>query len=131
MTRLALTLTRPLVFLPGIALAVALASIAVLVMMPAPTAVAAVVVAPVVPLAGVMPAGSRDRRCDSCGYVEAIRRIDPVTGLSGYAFTVRMRDGSIRDSNQATRGRWLEGDQMMVIGGTAARALEQANNTAL
>jgi hypothetical protein len=130
MTRLAQTLTRPLVFLPGIALAVAVASIAVLVMMPAPEAVAAVV-APAVPLVDATPASSRERRCDSCGFVEAIHPIDPVTGLSGYAFTVRMRDGSVRDSNQATRGRWLVGDQMLVIGGTAARALEQQHNVTL
>lgn len=130
MTRLAHTLTRPLVYLPGIAVAVAIVTIAALVMMPAPEAVAAVV--PVaVPVADATPASSRDRRCDSCGFVEAIHPIDPAAGLSGYAFTVRMRDGSVRDSNQATRGRWLVGDQMLVIGGTAARALEQQHNVAL
>jgi len=132
MTRTALThsLLRPLVFLPGLAIAVTVAGIAALVMMPAPQAIAAVVQPAVAPLPAA-PASVRGRGCDACGFVETIRRTDPTTGLSSYEFTVRMRDGSTRDSRQATRGRWLEGDRVVVIGGTAARALEEEKNAAL
>lgn len=126
MTRAALTypLMRPLLWLPGLAVAVALAGIAALVMMPAPQAVAAVVTPAVAPPLASAASG-RGRSCEACGLIETIRRTDLATGLSSYEFTVRMRDGSTRASSQATRGRWSEGDRVVVIGGTAARALEQ------
>ena len=130
MTRFALTLKRPLIFLPGIAVAVAVAATGALLLVPAPQAVAAIV-APAGPVPVASPASAPARACDACGFVETIPRTDPVTGLTAYAFTVRMRDGSTRASSQATRGRWLEGERVVVIGGAAARALEEEKNAAL
>lgn len=124
------TLARPLNVLPRIALVGVVAGIAVLVMMPAPQAAAAVVPhAQPLPVATI--ASARDRGCEYCGTVETIRRTDPATGVAGYTFVVRMRDGSTRASNPATRDRWLEGDQVLVIGGPAARAVEQGRHAAL
>lgn len=129
MTRFHLALSRPTFAWPRAAFALGVAGIAGLAMMPAPRATAAIVVhaqpVPVAALAG------RERGCAACGVVETIRRTDPATGAATYAFVVRMRDGSTRASNQATRDRWLEGDQVLVIGGTAARALEQRKTAAL
>ena len=126
MTRLDFVLTRPRTFLSGTAAAVAIAVVAALAMAPAPQAVAAVVAAAdAAPVA--VTASARGRDCASCGFVETIRRTDPGTGLSSYAFTVRMRDGSSRDTTEAARGRWLEGDRVILIGGAEARALEIGN----
>ena len=35
-----------------------------------------------------------------------------------YEFTVRLRDGSIRVSSDASRAKWRAGDNIMLIGGT-------------
>ena len=130
MTRFHPALTRPLIGLPRAAFAVVVAGIAALAMMPAPQATAAIVAAAQpIPVAAVAPV--RERGCAACGIVETIRRTDPATGAATYAFVVRMHDGSTRASTQATRDRWLEGDQVLVIGGTAARALEQKKTAAL
>jgi hypothetical protein len=131
MTRFPRTLARPLVFVPGIAAAVAFGAVLALLMMPAPEAIAAVVVAPAAPLPVTVAPRIRERTCDACGFVQTIRRTDPATGSTAYEFSVRMRDGSTRDSMEATRGRWVEGDRVILIGGTAARALEEAKNAAL
>jgi hypothetical protein len=57
-------------------------------------------------------------RCDACGVVEAIRRIDPVGALpAAYEFTVRLRDGSTRLSSNASLASWRAGDNIMLIGG--------------
>jgi hypothetical protein len=102
----------------------ALAATATAFLVPAAEAAAAVAVAP---QAAVKAEPAHERGCDSCGVVQTIRRTDPATGLASYAFSVRMRDGSTRDSTEATRGRWVEGDRVMLIGGAAARALEEKN----
>ena len=130
MTRFAHALTHPQIYLPGIAVAVIVAGVAALLMMPAPEAVAATI-APAGPLPVAAIASGRDRSCDSCGFVETIRRTDPATGSTTYEFSVRMRDGSTRASTATKRGRWLEGERVILIGGAAARALEEEKNTAL
>jgi hypothetical protein len=130
MTDFDLTLTRPLFLLPGLVAAAAVAGIAAFAMTRAPEPVAAIV-PPAAALAVAKAAAGRDRACDTCGVMKTIRRTDPATGLAVYEFSVRMRDGSTRDSTGATRGRWVEGDRVMLIGGTAARALEEKQNVAL
>jgi hypothetical protein len=124
MTRFAAALARPLLFAPAIVVAVLAAGGAAFFTMQSGEA-AATATAP-----DAKPEGGRDRSCDACGQVQTIRRTDPASGLPVYEFTVRMRDGSTRDSSQATRGRWIEGDRVIVIGGRAARALEEENNAA-
>ncbi len=124
------TLRRPPLFLSGLATAVAVAGIAAFAMIPAPEAVAASA-ASIEPLPLAKVTAGRERGCDTCGIMQTIRRNDPATGLAVYEFSVRMRDGSTRDSIGATRGRWLEGDRVVVIGGAAARALEEKQNAAL
>jgi hypothetical protein len=60
-------------------------------------------------------------RCDACGIVEAIRRIDPVGALPAtYEFTVRLRDGSTRLSSDASPSKWRAGDAIMLIGGASS-----------
>jgi hypothetical protein len=130
MTRLPSTLTRPLTLLPLLAVTVAFAAVAAFMLVPASEAVAAVV-APEAALPVVKAATGRDRSCESCGVVHTITRSDPATGLVTYEFSVRMRDGSTRDSTGATRGSWLEGERVMLIGGTAARALEEEKSAGL
>lgn len=65
--------------------------------------------------------GSKARaktRCDACGVVQAIRRIDQVGDLpAAYEFTVRLRDGSTRLSSNASPAKWRVGDPIMLIGG--------------
>jgi len=57
-------------------------------------------------------------RCAACGVIQAIRRIAPVGDRpESYEFTVRLRDGSIRLSNNASRAKWRAGDNIMLIGG--------------
>lgn len=130
MTRCAHTLARPLIFLPGLAVAMAIAGLATLLILPAPEAAAAIV-APAVPPTTAKAASGRDRTCDSCGYVVTIRGTSADADPATYKFTVRMRDGSTRDSTAATRGSWAEGDRVILIGGTAARALEEEQNAIL
>jgi hypothetical protein len=62
--------------------------------------------------------GHRRARCEGCGVVEAIRVIDgqPAT----YAFTVRLKDNSIRTSITATTDQWRVGDRIIVMGGAGA-----------
>jgi hypothetical protein len=56
-------------------------------------------------------------RCAACGVVEAIRRIEPAGNLpAAYEFTVRLRDGSIRLSRDASQSKWLAGDRIMLVG---------------
>lgn len=130
MTDYDLTLTRPLIFLPVLVAAVAVVVGATFLMIPAPEAAAAIA-APVGPSLLVRATSGRERACATCGVMTSIRRTDPATGEPVYAFSVRMRDGSIRDSTESSRGGWLEGDRVVVIGGAAARSLEQKRHVSL
>jgi hypothetical protein len=57
-------------------------------------------------------------RCDSCGVIEAIRRMEAAGGLpAAWVFSVRMRDGSLRHTSDPLPGRWQVGDSMQLIGG--------------
>lgn len=62
-------------------------------------------------------------RCNTCGVVATIRRIEPVGGLlATYEFTVRLRDGSTRVSSAASQSKWRVGDSIMLIGSTQPTA---------
>jgi hypothetical protein len=76
--------------------------------------------AALLPAAGEGAAKARARtRCESCGVIQAIRRIEPAGALpASYEFTVRLRDGSIRLSSNQTQAKWRTGDAIMLIGGT-------------
>jgi hypothetical protein len=76
--------------------------------------------AALLPVAGEGAAKARARtRCESCGVIQAIRRIEPAGALpASYEFTVRLRDGSIRLSSNQTQAKWRTGDAIMLIGGT-------------
>jgi homospermidine synthase len=57
-------------------------------------------------------------RCPTCGVVQAIRRIDAAGDTpESYEFTVRLRDGSIHLSRDASQAKWRAGDNIMLIGG--------------
>lgn len=57
-------------------------------------------------------------RCQGCGVVESIRRVEPVGNEpAGYEFTIRLRDGSTRVTSDATPAQWRIGDSIMLIGG--------------
>lgn len=58
----------------------------------------------------------RRGRCASCGFVVGIRELQPT----GFEFTVRLRDGSVRISRAASRGTWYIGDPVMLMGDPAA-----------
>jgi hypothetical protein len=77
--------------------------------------------APAAPLA-VPGAEGRPRSrssCDSCGFVESVRQLEPVGNRpASYEFTVRLRDGSSRISSSANTAGWRTGDRIMLIGGT-------------
>ena len=80
--------------------------------------------------AGALPAAAaHDLRarlrgtCDSCGVVQAIRRVEHGGILpASFEFTVRMRDGSMRTSSDASAANWRVGERIMLIGGATARA---------
>ncbi len=61
------------------------------------------------------PGDVRRGRCATCGVVVGIRE----SPSSGFEFTVRLRGGSTRISNAATRGTWHIGDAVMLMGGVA------------
>jgi hypothetical protein len=75
-----------------------------------------------VPVAAEGTVKARARtRCEACGVVEAIRRIDAVGALPAtYEFTVRLRDGSTRLSSDASQSNWRAGDAIMLIGGVSS-----------
>jgi hypothetical protein len=57
-------------------------------------------------------------RCDFCGVVETVRRIEPGAGAPAtFEITVRLRDQSTRTSSNASAGSWRAGDTIMLIGG--------------
>ena len=57
----------------------------------------------------------RRGRCPTCGTVVGIREVQPA----GFEFTVRLRDGSMRISQAASRGSWHIGDPVMLMGEAA------------
>lgn len=57
----------------------------------------------------------RRGRCATCGVVVGISESQP----SGFEFTVRLRDGSMRISQAASRGSWHIGDPVMLMGEAA------------
>jgi hypothetical protein len=61
-------------------------------------------------------------RCEQCGVIQAIRRVDAAEGRPPtYEITIRLHDGSMRTHNNATPGNWRAGDRIMLIkGGRAA-----------
>jgi hypothetical protein len=59
-------------------------------------------------------------RCPACGVVQGIRRIAAAGDRpESYEFTVRLRDGSIRVSRDASQAKWHAGDNIMLIGGAS------------
>jgi hypothetical protein len=62
-------------------------------------------------------------RCTGCGTVQSIRHMETSPGLATFEFTVRMNDGSLRTSNDASAGTWLVGDRIILVGGPKVTAL--------
>jgi len=93
----------------------ALAPGAIGAMQPAPATVVAPASSPDVPGPALRV------RCAACGFVESIRHVQ-AAGLvpAAYELTVRMRDGSLRTSSDASAGKWLVGDRIMLVGGQRA-----------
>jgi hypothetical protein len=61
------------------------------------------------------------RRCDTCGVVQAVRRIEHGGSTpASFEFTVRLRDGSTRTSTADSAAKWRSGDRVMFIGGASA-----------
>jgi hypothetical protein len=67
---------------------------------------------------------NRRARCETCGVIQTIRRVDATDGHAPtYEITIRLRDGSTRTNSNATPGNWRAGDRIMLInGGHAATA---------
>jgi hypothetical protein len=77
------------------------------------------------PAAFAPPAAAPDmratRRCDDCGVIESMQRGADCTGQpASYAFTVRMRDGSLRGGQDGPAGSWQVGDRIQLMGGSPA-----------
>jgi hypothetical protein len=82
----------------------------------------AVVAAPTAAEEGAAPRVRR--RCDTCGIVQTVHRIEHGGGTpASFEFTVRLRDGSTRTSTTASAGNWRAGDRIMLIGGAPATSL--------
>ncbi|MGZ5786375.1 MAG: hypothetical protein ACXWJM_10680 [Ramlibacter sp.] len=57
-------------------------------------------------------------RCEQCGVIQTIRRIDAADGRPPtYEITIRLHDGSMRTHSNATPGNWRAGDRIMLIKG--------------
>lgn len=69
----------------------------------------------VMPEAGDAPVTAK---CPECGVVASAQHIG-ITGAaaSGYAITVRMRDGSQRSFTAAASSKWRAGDRVILIDG--------------
>jgi hypothetical protein len=66
------------------------------------------------------PVAVERSRCPGCGQVASIRHVEATELLpAAYEFTVRMRDGSVRTSSDASAGKWLVGDRIILVGGPA------------
>lgn len=64
-------------------------------------------------------------RCDACGIVESMHRIDPgAGGAVYYDIAVRLRDGTLRHSQDASPGRWQVGDRALAMGGDTGRVYD-------
>src|SRR5437868_3750375 len=63
---------------------------------------------------GVQSVKQRKRgRCEECGVIQAVRRIDAVDGQPAtYEITVRLHDGSVRRNRNAAPGNWRAGDRV-------------------
>jgi hypothetical protein len=76
--------------------------------------------AALLPAAGEGAARAR-KRCEACGVIQSIRRIEPTGVLpASYEFTVRLRDGSIRLSSNLSQAKWRAGDAIMLLGGISS-----------
>lgn len=65
-------------------------------------------------------------RCNTCGVVETIRRVEHGGSLpASFEFTVRLRDGSVRTSSTASASKWRSGDRIMLIGGAKTLSTNQ------
>jgi hypothetical protein len=59
-------------------------------------------------------------RCEWCGRVQSIRRIEATaTEPLSFEFTVRLYGGAIRSVTSATEGPWLAGDRIILVGAIA------------
>ncbi len=126
---LTLLLALPLVIVAGAA-TVLVAAVALIAFVLWPDGVTIVVAPAGVPVLASGAPARPPSDCESCGSVESIRHTDPATGLPVYEFTIRMRDGSIRESSEEKTGRWREGERVLLIGGSKARAAEERENLA-
>jgi hypothetical protein len=74
----------------------------------------------VAPLAHAKAPATSQRRCESCGagVVEAIRELtaEAGSGKRRFEMTIRMRDGTMRVSNETGGARWRSGDKVQLIG---------------
>ena len=68
-------------------------------------------------------------RCESCGIVTGIRRIEPAGGQpEAFEFTVRLRGGVMTTRRMASVGTWRSGDTIILLGGVAdASAVDGGN----
>lgn len=58
------------------------------------------------------------RRCEACGRVQSIRRIEATsTAPESFEFTVRLYDGTVRMNSSVTAGNWQAGDPIILLGG--------------
>ena len=65
-------------------------------------------------------------RCETCGVVVAIQRVEPAGELpAAYEFTVRLRDGTLRTRRAASAGNWRSGDRIMLLGGAKSSSEPQ------
>jgi hypothetical protein len=88
-----------------------------------PQAAAAAALSPASASASASAQDKGRRRCDTCGTVEAIRRVEAAGDLpQAYEFTVRLRDGSSRVSRADSASNWRAGDRVMLIGGARSSA---------
>jgi hypothetical protein len=71
-----------------------------------------------IPESGVLGTELPRAPCDGCGVVEAISLLEGIEGAPPtYAFSVRMKNGSLRHSVADTAGRWRVGDRIILMGG--------------
>jgi hypothetical protein len=65
-----------------------------------------------------MTSGYARRRCEACGRVQGIRRVEATdTAPASFEFTVRLYDGTVRMFSSVTAGNWRPGDSIILLGG--------------
>jgi hypothetical protein len=75
-------------------------------------------VAVVQPAAAPADRAQSRRRCDSCGRIQSIRRIEATAAApASFEFTVRLYDGTVRTNSSVTAGNWHPGDLIILLGG--------------